>query len=975
MPTFEVETPDGKSYEIEAPDQAAAIDAFKRFTSGDVPKDYDGAAGLAMNATAGVNQGLASIAGAPADMGAWLLNRGIDYINSLADHEALPPEQFKDPALGSGMMMDAMGWVNADPRDVVANTPAERIVRATAEAAAGGAVAGGIPGLAAKTGAVTAQTAARMTPAVGEVNVANTVANATAGAGGQAAVEIAPDSVEPLARIVGSVAGATVPAGVMATAPAAKEAVRAGKNFVEPMRKGGPKQIAGRALREAASDPDAAMTAAQIADELVPGSKPTTFQATGDAGLGQLERGVNTRNQGPFVERAAAQNQARVTSLQELQQKGNPAALSTFVRNARQEIDDELARLMDDAEATAHAARSKVGGMEKLPEDHGASMRAPLAEARAAAKERERALWDAVDPNDDLVINSDNVRFVSNETVIMQSPAAKPITGEEQAIFKVASSFKGDVPFKYLTDLRSRISEEMRDAKVTGRKSTYGRLRRLRGSIEIAIDKAMKKQAAAELDLVRRGEMAVEDTLTSRLTGWFDEAGRPSTATTTGAHAQNDYGAGGARTQTFGPSAHRTQSTANSRPGGHAGDQGLQGTHGRAVDAAAAQRLRDASDFTKTRVKTFDEGTSGEVLRPGARAGEYRLSDSQVPSKVFKPGPQGGESIRAYLNAGGGAALEDVRDYAAYSLRKAAGKSDGSLDPKRVLTWVMKHDAALKELPEDLANTFKDVAKAEEAISLATQNQRAKLAEFNKSALAPFLGVNDPSDVTNVVGSIFGRKTSATELGRLANSVTGHDEAMSGLRRSILDHVFKKFLSNAEAGTSGTPQIKGDQLQTFIRTNKPALQKVFNDDEIRRLSVIALDLKRSNRSVVGSRLPGRSNTAQDTLATARAELRPDLMTDVAQTGTATGIGYAILGWPGAFAGWAGKRAANAMRSAGLQEAEDLIEAAVLDPKLFVALVRAAKPNAPSTAREELVKVLQTHARSSAIGSLADGSDR
>jgi hypothetical protein len=60
--------------------------------------------------------------------------------------------------------------------------------------------------------------------------------------------------------------------------------------LVAPMTRGGKERMAAQTLRDAATDPRAAAEALSSPGERGAGSKPTTFQQTGDMGLGALER-------------------------------------------------------------------------------------------------------------------------------------------------------------------------------------------------------------------------------------------------------------------------------------------------------------------------------------------------------------------------------------------------------------------------------------------------------------------------------------------------------------------------------------------------------------------------------------------------------------------------------------------------------------------------------------------------------------
>ena len=100
---------------------------------------------------------------------------------------------------------------------------------------------------------------------------------------------------------------------------------------------------------------------------------------------------------------------------------------------------------------------------------------------------------------------------------------AKPMSGEEAAIFDTASNLPSVTPFSEITALRSRISSAMREEmRTAGSTPTYARLAQLRGSVEDAIMNAATHKAAADQAAVASGEMAPADALSSRIDGLFD---------------------------------------------------------------------------------------------------------------------------------------------------------------------------------------------------------------------------------------------------------------------------------------------------------------------------------------------------------------------------------------------------------------------------------------------------------------------
>lgn len=112
--------------------------------------------------------------------------------------------------------------------------------------------------------------------------------------------------------LVGGAAGAAVPAAV-ATGRMVKSAV------IDPFRSGGQEAIAGRVLNRFATDRDAAVGAARMAGQIVPGSRPTLAEATLDPGLATFQntmRSVDPVNaKGALIRRSQENSAARLAAL------------------------------------------------------------------------------------------------------------------------------------------------------------------------------------------------------------------------------------------------------------------------------------------------------------------------------------------------------------------------------------------------------------------------------------------------------------------------------------------------------------------------------------------------------------------------------------------------------------------------------------------------------------------------------------
>jgi hypothetical protein len=133
-------------------------------------------------------------------------------------------------------------------------------------------------------------------------------------------------------------------------------------------------------------------------------------------------------------------------------------------------------------------------------EGHGELMRGMAQSARDTAKENERALWSAVDPENKLVMPGTPIAATAKRVEGELSGSAKPLAGEERAIFDVARNYSERTPFREVTDLRSRISAAMSEERRTaGFTPVYARLVRLRGAVEDSIDRAVDLTAALDL--------------------------------------------------------------------------------------------------------------------------------------------------------------------------------------------------------------------------------------------------------------------------------------------------------------------------------------------------------------------------------------------------------------------------------------------------------------------------------------------
>jgi hypothetical protein len=471
---------------------------------------------------------------------------------------------------------------------------------------------------------------------------------------------------------------------------------------------------------------------------------------------------------------------------------------------------------------------------------------------------------------------------------------------------------------------------------------------------------------------VAQGELSPEQTLQARYQKVADEWVRQRAGQSVGASAAN-IGAGGSASVSR---AFRGQGQGGSRFRGAEGGQELSGDVPLApnFDQAARDRLNTASAATRDRKQTYDTGPVGTSLRSAGMQGQYRAMDSAVPAQIFRRGPSGFQSVEAYRKAAGDPkAMGVVGDYAAASLRQAALKPDGTLDPVRFSAWRKAHADALRALPE-LAGRFEDAATASRAVEDVAAIRRDALEHYQRGAFGQLIDAHGPEDVTRVIGGLFGQKDSGKAMRALVAETGKDPAAQQGLRKAVVEHIMRKFISNTEAGTTEQGLVKSDQFQTFVKNNAPVLRQIFNENEVNSLRAVASDLQQANRSITAVKLPGGSNTAQDTAAR-QLSILSKLVHHGRDAAAGAALGLGAAGPIGAIVGTLGGAAVTAMRDAGMKRVDDLVRDALLNPELARKLL-AKGPESGMTSRQiAIAQYLRRNSAAALFNQTAGGNDR
>jgi hypothetical protein len=923
--------------------------------------------GAIPNLLAGANSAITGLLGAPVDLVSAALRGtppGINFPSPPADYAQRHPQAAaflntfsgnQPPIGGSDSLNSALGTIGADPRNVVPTNSLERFTRAAGSGAASMlAPVGGLP--------------RSVTDLIRLLGI-----GAASGGSGELAAQAAPDNLKPLARTAGELAGGGVAAladtGVAAATRGATDAI---KNFAKPFTQSGRQDIAAQRLAAAASNPGGvADTLANDANaSLVPGSNPTTGQLTGDPGLLAQERVAATKNPDFFNARRSQQQEAQVAALGNVQAGGDPSAFGNFVRDQLDALDSRNAQTVADAQRTALDSNSALGGFG-APQGYGASIRDSLAAARQSARDNESQLWQAIDPDKRLAIDVSPAKGAADDIASGVGQYARAPEGEEAAILGKMRMAPQTMPFSDLTDLRGRLLAAIRDERFSnGNTPALARMQQLRQAMDDTIATGAQRVAEQEQQAVASGTMAPQDTLEARLrtetAAWQNGArgavAEGSTGRSVGA-SPTGFARGGSRAV---PGSLGTEGQAGGRLGISPGNPGVQSSSSGEqaltpnFDADAAQRYRAAADATRNRVDTFGTGATGNVLRSGATGGSYRLPDSAVAARFFNKGKTSAEDVQSFLRASGSRpdAVDALQDYAAMDLRRASSRPDGSLDPRKIGTWLDQHQDALQSFPE-LRQRFANAGQAEQSVLDAEANRNAALKAKQRYSAQRFIG----ADPARAFGDALASRDPAGEMGKLARwaSLDRTGEATEGLRRAAVEHMQQRFLTDASGNTS----IKAQAFQTFLAKNHEALSTVFPPERMQALDSIAADLQRTNP--VRGKLAASPGTAQDLTGVARHAAASgeghgdNLLSYLVALGLEHHTGNLMTSLGGAI----GIKAANALRAHGLQKADDMLTEALLNPRLARTLLARVTPQNRASITDRLTRQLTTLSAASA----------
>ena len=766
---------------------------------------------------AGGDRGLANLFGLPVDA----MNAGLGMIGAGSDKPVGGSEWLKDrfgDVIDVGhTIANALGAAPAQRsgREVIdqrAQTPPGRVLARAAEDVAGMAVpmagALAIPsrGLSRAAGAVR-ETLAGTSNAD---RAAQALASAGAGVAAGSAQEVVPNNrgVELAAGLLGGI-------GTGAGIAAAEGAASSVAPFVSRDAR---EAAAAAAMRRFSANKEGLdLNLATAPAEVIPGSRLTTAQATGDVGLAGLERTLrNDPEFGPqFAKRDAKRSLAQRNAVNAAAPAGEGAVDAAALANDRlQQFRNDAGAIVDRARAGAGQALDTVGGTE-APSQYGAVIRDALQGARNDAAKPVNDLWQGAKVADDKGFAVANLRDAAQQMLGEISPLSGQPSGPVAGILQAAAGLGDVVPFKDVRQFRQLLT------------NTADQLKR-------------------SPDLTAPADLRRVQAVLSGLDGDLEAASSGAVK----APASTPSPAAAPIPDRFGYIRSLTEKPATAPP--------LHPT----FDSADAQAFADARAATATLKGTFDRGAVGKVLDQGGYAARgpagYAMPDETVASTFFNRGKVAQTDVADFLKAAGGRpqALEALQQYAAADLRRVAAP-DGMVNPARWRTWMDQHIPALRAFPELVAK-LNTAAGAQELVSRLAARQAAAESGFKASPAGKLLGGADPD---RAFASILESRNATQGLTQLLRMNKGDP---APIQRAVIDYMMRRIENPGSVDALGNSPLSKAKLSNVLNKLAPALRQsgVFSEAHLSTLRKIEADLARGVFSTSAGRAPG-SNTVQN----------------------------------------------------------------------------------------------------------------
>lgn len=697
---------------------------------------------------------------------------------------------------------------------------------------------------------------------------------------------------DPLA---GMVAGIAAPI-------AGRAAVKPINDYLAPGFKKNTQDLAAKRLTELATNPEKAQ--ADIAFQPRGLTEPTTGELTLDPGLLQAQKASEIADAGfraKLAEAQAEQNKVRSAALETVSPtSGNPLAPTVFFKARRAQIENDVNNQISQLEQNAQSEAANIPSATP-PEAMGATLRNAISNLNDQARAEVGRLYRAVDPNRTLNAVVTPVKDAVRNVFDSMSESSRPMSGEESSIFKTAANLPDVHNFYDLTELDKRVTAEITQQRRAGDNVVAGRLEQLRSGIRDSINNAVDNQHTYEMG---KGTQSPQGTIGSRLQQEADAFLRSKNAEPT-------------------PSADLVPN----------------------MTQEAADRLQAAKEAHGERKTTYETGPVGQVLKTNGFKDQYTLPNSGVPAKAFSAGDRGYEGVQSFLTAAQNSptAIAALQDMATSRLRSAMGSAT-QLEPRVLETWKKNHANALRALDEvtpGFSNRFDNAANATRALQDGRSNLSRMNNSFEQGEAAKLVGVNNPGEVSSIVGNLLSHPTGPTKINDLIGLAQNDPAVINGLRSAGVDYLLNSLTNPSRAG--GERVVSGAKVGNFIAKNSEAFEALYGKEGMQNMRLLAADLERAQEAGALQKSKTGSDTAQNW-----ADYLKEQAKGKASEASSAVIAYEMMdglfhGNPQSAALAGGTAAAKgllgAFRARGIARINDAIHEGLLDPDVGRAMLQ------------------------------------
>src|SRR5271168_3020295 len=607
--------------------------------------------------------------------------------------------------------------------------------------------------------------------------------------------------------------------------------------------------------------------------EIVPGSRPTTAQLTGNQGLANIEaaRARDFSSAPLYNQRYTAQAQNRAQGMANLEPiNADPSQVKTFAQETLDRINDNNDQAATAATTLRNQGMQQAGG-ELGSEAYGSDAQNALVAGHQTASALASKFWNDLDERNP-TINVAPLKSGVQDITDSLAAAKRPIAPAEQSIYDRASQLNNVEPWAVVSGLRKDLGEQIRGANDINGLGTEakGRLVQLRSALDDATSTAMDRQASEDVASNVSPAQSWENNLIQDKQGWMQakaDAGQraatgfqlPGTEEGIGrgvqgaSQAYGTRGLQGASNQSRVPPALGPMGGGNGQAveqtGAAPSSQALPGelpVTGEPWTQSDQDQYDAANAATFQKKQTFENSIIGPIV--GKKGIDARLNDAQVAKQLFPGGVKSKEAAQRYFTAAGNDpdAQNLYQDLAAANFRKYAVDDNGNINTQKAASWLGNHGSGLDQSP-GLRAKFETPIAAQQTLNESLLRGQQELKSFQKTELGKLVN----QDPVQYMGGMLSSPDAANRAQSFMSSLGNNPGLQEAAKSSMARYINSRFVQNLLTGDQVNSQITAGRLRSFLSQRSDAIGSVMGQDSVNSLRRILADFDRGNASRLG----------------------------------------------------------------------------------------------------------------------------